>query len=358
MRPTAIRDCAGRKEDEAMKTTYIRVAVLATVVTAITAVAGALTVPVMDSTYNLMDDMLTFNWRILAQKYPSTVEVPALPTGNNVAPFLRIFSNGNTNSPLLPPVKWQDDSVGGPYGDFNAAQSASLWYGLEYEKGQEQNPDTVARVLTGGEILNLIQNINPGSTSPIFAFDQNQTPNDSLNSPLPSGWGTTPALARDIWIRGRIILVKPDAVGGLGSLIGLTAQGVNNIIDPLIAANDPGVVVFNLSDTIFGDFPGSPNWVYLPGNYQIEGFTADNNGAGNNGDWGGFCPGLDLTQYTNYGMFVELQTLFDNDGQEEVYIVGGIGGETPPVIPEPVTLLGVFVGIAGLAGYIRKRKPV
>ncbi len=337
-----------------MKTIQIQVAVLATVMVAITAVAGAVTVPVMDSTYNLMDDMLTFNWKILAQKYPSSVVVPALPTGENVAPFLRIYSNGNTNSPLLAPVKWQDDKVGGLYGDFNAAQSASLWYGLEYEVDKDLKIDTVARVLTGGEILSLIQGINPGSTSPVFAFDQNQTPNTGLNSPLPVGWGTTPALARDIWIRGRIILVKPDAVGGLGSLLGLTAQGVNGIIDPLIAAGDPGVVVFNLSDTIFGDFPGSPNWVYLPGIYQTEGFTADNNGDAARGDWGGFCPSLDLTQYTDYGMFIEVQALFDNDGQEEIYIIGGMGGGEE-IIPEPVTLLGVFVGIAGLAGYIRRR---
>jgi len=315
--------------------------------------AEAVTVPLMDSTYFLMDDMLTFNWKILAQKYPGAIEVPALPTGNNVDPFLRIFSNGNTNSPLLPPVKWQDDSVGGPYGDFNAAQSASLWYGLEYVKGTGQNPDTVVRVLTGGEILSLIQSIDPGSTSPVFAFDQNQTPNVGLNDPLPDGWGTTPSLVRDIWIRARLILVKPaavDPVDGLDALLGLEAYEVNNIIDPLIAAGDPGVVVFNLSDTIFGDFPGSPNWVYLPGEYQIEGFTADNNGDAARGDWGGFCPDLDLTQYTNYGMFVEVQTLFANDGQEEVYIVGGY------IIPEPVTLLAVLAGVGGLGAYIRRRR--
>ncbi len=336
---------------------FAAVAVLGALLSAfITQPASAVTVPVTDSTYFLMDDMLTFNWMILAQKYPA-VEVPALPTGNNVAPFLRIFSNGNTNSPLLPPVKWQDDGVGGLYGDFNAAQSAGLWYGLEYERGHGQNPDTVARVLTGGEILNLIQSIDPGSTTPVFAFDQNQTPNDNLNSPLPDGWETTPALARDIWIRARVILVKPDAVDpvdGLDALLGLEAYEVNNIIDPLIAANDPGVVVFNLSDTIFLDFPGSPNWVYLPGIYQTEGFTANNNGDAARGDWGGFFPGLDLTQYTDYGMFVEVQTLFDNDGQEEVYIVGGMSGEY--VIPEPVTLFAVLAGVGGLGAYIRRRR--
>ncbi len=337
--------------------TFITVAVLAALLPAIvTQPASAVTVPVTDSTYVLMDDMLTFNWKILAQKHPGAVEVPPLPTGNNV-PFLRIFSNGNTNSPLLPPVKWQDDKVGGPYGDFNAAQSASLWYGLEYEKGHGQDPDTVVRVLTGGEILNLIQGFDPGSTTPVFAFDQNQTPNDKLNFPLPENWTETPALARDLWIRARLILVKPDAVDpvdGLDALLGLEAYEVNSIIDPLIAASDPGVVVFNLSDTVFLDFPGSPNWAYLPGTYQAEGFIADNNGDAARGDWGGFCPGLDLTQYTDYGMFIEMQTLFDNDGQEEIYIVGGMYGEY--VIPEPVTLFAVLAGVGGLGAYIRRRK--
>lgn len=323
---------------------------------------AAVTVPVSDSTYFLMDDMLTFNWKILAQKYPG-VEVPKLPTGNNVDPFLRIFSNGNTNSPLLPPVKWQDDKVGGPYDDFNAAQSASFWYGLEYEDGLGQNPDTVVRVLTGGEILNLIQNINPGSTSPVFAFDQNQQSTSNAIPPgdLPSGWPTTGSPApqapvpnrQDIWLRGRLILVHPDVIPGgtgLNGLLGLTAAQVNDIIDPLIASGDPGVVVFNLSDTIFGDFPGTPNWVYLPGVYQIEGLTADNNADAARGDWGGFIPDLDLTRYTDYGMFVEVQTLFDNDGQEEVYIVGGY------IIPEPGTLFAVFAGVSGLCMYIRRRK--
>lgn len=335
--------------------TLIVVAVLGVLFPAfITPPASAVTVPMTDSTYSLMDDMVTFNWKILAQKYP-TVEVPALPTGN--IPFLRIYSNGDPSNSTLPdPVKWQNDKVGGLYGDFNAAQSANLWYGLEYEKGHGHDPDTVARVLTGGEILSLIQGIDPGSTTPVFAFDQNQTPNTGSNSPLPDGWGTTPALARDIWIRARMILVKPDAVDpvdGLDALLGLEAYEVNNIIDPLIAANDPGVVVFNLSDTIFLDFPGSPNWVYLPGIYQTEGFTADNNGDAARGDWGGFSPSLDLTQYTDYGMFIEVQTLFDNNGQEEVYIIGGMNAD---VIPEPVTLFAVLAGVAGLGAYIRRRR--
>ncbi len=333
-----------------MRTALLCLLVAAAVLVCVTAPAGAITVPAADSTYIPLTDMLGFNYRILAAK-GVIPEVPALPTGSSI-PYPRMFSNGNPNANVAgftDPVLWPSSG-----GSVNPTQSAELWWGLEYTGGNGPNPLIVSSLLTTNTVLSHIQTLDPCSVTPVFAFDQNQVgqqPKDP-NGLLP-GWdsGLT-VYDRDIWLRGRVILVNPTGIpGGATGLIGLMPSQVNAIIDPLIAAADPRVAVFNMYDNFFNDFP--PGWVYLPGIYEIEGIVVDNNVGGNEADWGGYFPTMDLSVYPDWLFFVELQAEFDNNGKEEGYIIGGVGRSY--IIPEPLTIVAVLGGVGGLAGYVRKR---
>ena len=363
-------------------------------------IAAAVSVPASDPMYVQQTDMATFNWNVLNVTSGGAIPVPDLPTGNNVAPFVRIFSNGNTSqvAGMTDPVKWQGGLV--PYAagvdNFNLAQSARFWYGLEYDEagGQPETGDLITEVLTANALLARIQAIDPGSVTPIFAFDQNQVQANapwplgdaaSGNDPvLPADWGTapagsvlppgtvTPATNSDIWLKGRLILLAPTAApgGSLAGLIGLSAADLNGLVDPLIAGGDPRVTVFTFADDQFLDFPdflnpGSPNWSHLPGEYTVEDpnnpgtfITVNNNGNAHDGDWGGFFfPDLDLNNYPGYAAFMELQIFLDTDGQEEAYIIGGFGPQDNlDGVPEPLTIATAGLGMAGLIRYLRRRR--
>jgi len=51
---------------------------------------------------------------------------------------------------------------------------------------------------------------------------------------------------------------------------------------------------------------------------------------------------------------IGLRVLVNEDTQDYALTIPGLGGI--PVIPEPLTMLGVFGGIAGLGGYVRRRQ--
>jgi hypothetical protein len=133
------------------------------------------------------------------------------------------------------------------------------------------------------------------------------------------------------------------------------------------------IVVYYFRDTAVHDFqdpslsdPTSFDWGWLPGRFQPSlfglpvdpNYVADQgeNTGGSKSDWGGYVPGLDLTPYAaaNYDVFISLESEWDNDGPEEAYILGGVTASQ--VIPEPLTLLAVFSGVAGVAGYVRRRR--
>ena len=181
----------------------------------------------------------------------------------------------------------------------------------------------------------------------------------------------------DVWLRMNVMLVPPDIVADLEAGNGMTVTDATDAV-----LNGAGVVKFALADDTFNDFPdqasdpGTGNWPYLPGTYvpinpttmepllgseldnhgDLVPVGVDNNGAGNVGDWGGFFPDLDLAAYTDYGFLVQLQTFFDTDGQEELYIVGGLlPGSPPGVIPEPVTMLAVLGCLGAVGAYLRRR---
>lgn len=320
-------------------------------------------------------DLLTFNWRILNQ-VNNSITVPATPTGTPTSE-IRLFSNGNKNnfvgveatvwSPDGPnsgstttPPNYPDtfnvDGFGGggvPFG------SASLFYGLQYGNGQ--NP-TISGATTVSDIIGFIQsssNYIPNSiVSPIFAFDQNQEGSDP-----------------DIFLRGRLLLVDP-------SLIALDDTLTGPDVDAILAgATSSQVRTFNFFDDGTSGVPASERmsddplltgdddaWVLLPGSYDPDAggnaFTpVNNNGAGNNADWGGVLfdglNPLDLRNVkandgttsvgTNWIFLLDLEALHDNNGKEEAYILGGLITKTtePPngVVPEPAT-----VGLLGLAG--------
>ena len=179
----------------------------------------AISVPSSDPTYIPHDDLVAWNWRILdiAGVIP---EVPHLPTGSTE--FIRMYSNGSPQptpnapgfTPLVEPVISPNDAQG------DIGPGPEWWYGLEYAGGNPNIPQTVSRVLTGGEVLSTIRQIENDSSviSPVFLFDQNQIGNQPIPADeLPDGWPTTgsPApelpvpMGRDKWLRGRLILVPP-----------------------------------------------------------------------------------------------------------------------------------------------------
>ena len=137
-------------------------------------------------------------------------------------------------------------------------------------------------------------------------------------------------------------------------------------------------MTFYFRDTLFNDFPDVSdsdfNWSYLPGLYDPRVFLnipdgyfpdssqlpVDNNVGGADGDWGGYLPGLDLRAFEDYAFPVSLETKFNNNGPSEAYMIGGFATELTespePVIPEPLTMVGAFLGIGSMATYIRKRR--
>ncbi len=251
------------------------------------------------------------------------------------------------------------------------------------------------RVLTAGEVLSTIRAMenNPNVVSPVFAFDQNQTGNQPLSpDELPEGWvdnGQNPT-QRDKWLRARLILVPPGFGGeeGLSWFIGKSANEISEAFssvtpppndNPFAPGVDAasGVITYYFRDTYFADFPGEDangndfDWTYLPGLYDPrfldlpEGYfpagaegdlPVDNNVGAAVADWGGYFPQLDLSLYENYALLFSLETLFNNNGPPEAYIIGGVGsGGGGNVVPEPVTIIGIMLGMGGLAAYLRRR---
>lgn len=350
-------------------------------------------IPMEDPTFITYDDMIGWNWRVLVEA-GQIDEAPALPTGQTA--WIRMYSNGSPQetpnapgtTPLIPPVIAPND-VGGDVGP-----SAEWWYGLDWEGNDiapNLNPNTgVARVLTTDEVLNAIRTMdnNPNVVSPVFAFDQNQV-GEQLKDPedLPAGWpdpSVLPVYDRDKWLRGRLILVPPGYGGmsGLEWFLDKTAADIKAEFDSMVVpppddnpfipgVDDSGVVTFYFRDTFFNDFPDQnnpdENWAYLPGVYDPRlvpeldipddyfpagaDLPVDNNVGGAVADWGGYFPNLDLTQYEGYAFLVSLESKFNNNGRPEAYIIGGTTG----VIPEPVTMMGVFLGLGGVACYLRRR---
>jgi len=212
--------------------------------------------------------------------------------------------------------------------------------------------------------------------TPTFVFDQNQSKNTAQkpDDELPASWkpNPPPELDEDIWIKGRVILVKNPA-----ALVGLDADEIDDLVAGL--TEDVGKKTFLFDDTTFNDYPDdvafydgiSPvptldrNWVYLPGRtfLDIPGDTLvfNNNGSADRGDWGGFLADaagtpISLEQYKDWAFLLEMQDVYDDAGREEVYIINLSNPPPPPPVPEPITMLGVLVGVGSLAGYIKRRR--
>ena len=64
---------------------------------------------------------------------------------------------------------------------------------------------------------------------------------------------------------------------------------------------------------------------------------------------------FDYAPYNDWQFLLEMQCVYDDAGREELYIVS-YGSTSTFVIPEPLTGLAFFFGVAGLAGYVRKRR--
>lgn len=334
------------------------------------AMAGA--VPVTDPSYIQHDDFVAWNWQILTQE--GVAANPGTPSGTT--DYIRLYSNPTSGGG---PATLDKYVISWPTGDVSG--SSGNWYGMGYDKS-----GLLTSVLQASQLLTAVQVLTPGAVTPIFAFDQSQN-NAPFQGPIPpadaGNWEgpmmTEPqALTnRDIWLRGRLILIPNAEVTALG-LLGMTSSQVDAALAGLIPAADnvngvPGVtatgngniVTYYFRETFFNDFidPTQPgfNWSWLPGTFTPSlfglpvdpSFSSDNNIGGSVADWGGYIPTLDLTQFPDYAMFISLESKFNNNGGEEAYIVGG--ALQPPAVPEPLTLAGVFFAVGGLTRYTCKR---
>jgi len=62
-----------------------------------------------------------------------------------------------------------------------------------------------------------------------------------------------------------------------------------------------------------------------------------------------------LTGVVDVGNIKDVWFQYGTDWTEPDFTIY-VGGEPPTVIPEPVTMAGLFLGLCGLAGYVRKRR--
>lgn len=337
-------------------------------------------------------DLKTFNWRILDQV--AGTGVPATPSGNQTG-FIRMFTNGNTHNPVgTPAVVWDPDgptnpgnpsppnfpdtfNVDGFSGSGDPVGSSLKYYGLEFGNGANGKLEGAVTVDTITSFVAGLSGLGAADpVSPIFGFDQNQE-------------GADP----DIFLRGKLFLVDPSVLATDGTLS--PAQ-----VDAAIAAAlSSQVRQFTFFDNGLSGLPPAVTtlddpllsgdddmWVLLPGDFDPDGpgttfAEVDNNGAGNEADWGGYL--LDgatplnlrdvlandgLTAVEDDWLFIlQLQALADNNGKEEAYILGalmdppggtngGTSGEPPNgAVPEPTTAaLGLLV-CGALAMSMRRR---
>ena len=317
----------------------------------------------------LFQDLLSFNWRILEQQLG--IPVPSTPTGTNVS-FLRMFSNGNSST--APPdlaaglpdaISWP--SVGQSGGLVNVftfdssgqpLSGAAQIYGLQFDDNSALIETTTVGELTG--FLQTVSGSGPSDPiSPIFAFDQNQT-------------GAAP----DIFLRGRLFLLDPFALDPSGDPVaaGMEPGAINTVINSIVDTGSSEIRTFKFLDDPLNipnfseDDPLLPNdddqWVLLPGLFDPDGplttfEPVNNNGAGNEPDWGGYL--LDggfpmnlrsvkaddgTTDVEDDWLFMlELHALGDNNGKEEAYLLTVLDQAPLSEIPEPLTL---WTGLASL----------
>lgn len=299
----------------------------------------------------LFGDLVTFNWRILNQVNP-LIPIPATPTGNQTT-FIRMYTNGNTHNPdpattAIPFAPGNVSEYPEDINQFDSNERSLYWYGLEFQQ------DAVSTVLTATDVLNFIQSVSgPDAVNPLFAFDQNQEGSDP-----------------DIFLWARLILVDPSV-----TLSGLTAAQVDAAVAAAILSGDATVFSF-LDDPALPNgpeaLPGGSGYVLLPGVFDpdfdpdpLSPFQpVDNNGAGNNADWGGYIAGLDLNDFLGYSFLVDLRASFNNNGKEEAYILGGLAGpdddddddDDDPGVPEPLTAGLSLISAAGLGLAAMRRR--
>ncbi|MBN2212581.1 MAG: hypothetical protein JW709_14380 [Sedimentisphaerales bacterium] len=356
--------------------------------------AKAVSIPTDDPTFILQDDLMTWNWRIL-ELAGKINEAPHLPTG--ATDWIRMYSRGNPQATPNQSLPSLVQPVMSPCDEEDIGSTAEWWFGLDYAGDpppNDLNTTPVERILTAGEVLATVRAIenNPNVVTPIFAFDQSQfslQPEYALSEKTPANGPTL--TESDILLRGRLILVAPGFGGreGLSWFIGKSANEISEMFGNVTPPPDdnpfaPGiyengndrVVTFYFRDNLFNDFPSNENgwdfnWAYLPGEYNPgdfidipedyfpegteESLPVNNNLGDAKADWGGYFPQLDLSQYQDYAFLVSLETMFNNNGPPEAYIIGGVGSGGGGVVPEPVTLISVLLGVGGLNTYLRRR---
>jgi hypothetical protein len=358
-------------------------------------------VPEFDPSYTegvFGDGWVTFNYHILAEPVNlvdpvaggtgALANVPSAPSGQTDA--VRIFTGaGNTPNDYTGSLGFAlpdafrlssgangnvfdqdgDANVGPNDADkeFNFLSSENTpahWYGVDYNGAG----DTVDNVMLGSQLLDVINLINPGTNSPVFTLDQNQTGEEE------SG---------DLWFRGVVRLYKDP-----NDLLGKTADEIASELPGLVLSGD--VLEFHLFDIFdlvdetddtldvikYHENPSDDGFLFLPGRTGIDvdgdgildfGWDDDgdgivqrgellaDNGDGASIDWGAFNRNikLDDPMWSNGAITIEIQFKDDNNGFEEFYISGGvIIGE----IPTPGAAMSGLVLLGGLIAGRRGRR--
>lgn len=244
------------------------------------------------------DDFVTYPTRILKEmqeRFPALLPIATYGDfGNEMSGagvggqdvIIYTQAGGQTNPATL------DDPLDAVTGGSNPTFS-DLW--------GDANPVTV------GEILSFLPT---GSTTPVFAFDHNQT-------------GANP----DLFIRGYVQVLDGDDDTVLDTWY---FDAVNNGAEDATPVLSPGEITVTPTTSL-----PSP-------------FTVNNNAGSGAVDFWAYAPSMDLSVFDSHDKFLVFMDLSDlNNGGEELFIAGGVAvGGVVPEMPSGLVWLGLLAVVA------------
>jgi hypothetical protein len=252
-------------------------------------------VPLSSQSFAFGDDFVTYSTRILVEmqdRYPTLLPIAVYGDFNsekkagvgNQDVIIYTQAGGQANPASL------DDPLDAVTG--NTSAFSDTW--------GDANPVTV------GEILGFLPS---GSTTPVFAFDHNQTGNE-LN----------------LFIQGYVQVLDGDDNTVLDTWY---FDAVNN------GAEDAGSPVLSQ-----GEITVTP--------LTTAEFTVKNNAGSGAADFWGYAPTMDLSVFDSHDKFIVYMNLSGlNNGGEELFIAGGVAvGGVVPEMPSGLVWLGLLAVVA------------
>lgn len=282
-------------------------------------------------------------------------------TGNILVNLSSVAGGAKNPGGLQDPVDLTGggDNVTGWVGEWgNDPQSVTVWKSVGTSPiGYSDPASAQGSTSTVGELLAMLQGINPEWTVPLIYADYNQT-----------GGGDSLFMSAQV----RIIDTK-----GTATTADDTIAGFWQLDSQTNTAWDQNSPTYNFGDITFTDFANCTiAWNPLTGvgcaGVTTSGltYTGSHNLGSGKADFMAYAPDMDLTLFNKDFLWVATVNLGCNpegvpdglgvteqgcntNGYEEFGIIGGVGGNR--LIPEPGSMLLVGLGLAA-AGFSMRRK--